>query len=36
MEFIGFENFVKMFQDSNFTISFLNTVIYTVGTVRLS
>lgn len=33
MEFIGFENFVKMFQDSNFTISFLNTVIYTVGTV---
>ena len=33
MDFVGVDNFVKMFQDSNFTISFLNTVIYTVGTV---
>ena len=33
MKFIGLDNFIKMFQDSNFTISFLNTVIYTVGTV---
>ena len=33
MDFIGVDNFVRMFQDSDFTISFLNTVIYTVGTV---
>ena len=30
MDFIGIDNFIRMFGDSDFTISFINTVIYTV------
>ncbi|QQO07736.1 carbohydrate ABC transporter permease [Breznakiella homolactica] len=35
MQFVGFRNFTRLFSDSNFRISLINTVIYTVGTVPL-
>lgn len=33
MKFVGLGNFIKLFNDSSFKVSLLNTLIYTVGTV---
>ncbi|HLQ70632.1 MAG TPA: sugar ABC transporter permease [Bacillota bacterium] len=35
MNFIGFENYIKMFQDPNFLLSSLNTLIWVVGTLLI-
>ena len=35
-EFIGFQNYIRLFQDSTFQISFLNNLHYTIVTVPLS
>lgn len=34
--FVGLENFIKLWKDSSFLISFRNTLIYTVGTVPVT
>ena len=36
MEFVGLQNFVKLFHDSSFIISFKNTIYYAVFTVPLT
>jgi multiple sugar transport system permease protein len=33
MKFVGFKNFIRLFQDSGFLESLKNTIIYTIGTV---
>ena len=33
MDFVGLDNYLKLFRDSDFTISLWNTIVYTVGTV---
>ncbi|MDR0637884.1 MAG: sugar ABC transporter permease [Spirochaetaceae bacterium] len=33
MRFAGLQNFMRMFRDSNFKIAFINTIVYTFGTV---
>ena len=35
MDFIFLDNFIKLFKDSSFVISLVNTILYTVGTVPL-
>ncbi len=35
MDFVGLDNFIKLFSDSSFVISLQNTIIYTIGTVPL-
>src|SRR5699024_4012044 len=35
MNFIGFENYIKMFQDPNFLLSSLSTLIWVVGTLLI-
>lgn len=36
MEFVGFDNYIKMLSDSTFKISFNNTIYYAVGTVPIT
>lgn len=33
MDFIGIDNYIRMFNDSSFRISLINTLVYTIGTV---
>lgn len=35
MDFVGLQNFIKLFSDTSFQISLKNTLIYTIGTVPL-
>ena len=35
MSFVGFRNYIKLFNDSSFLISLKNTLLYTIGTVPL-
>ncbi|MDR1470861.1 MAG: sugar ABC transporter permease [Spirochaetaceae bacterium] len=36
MQFVGLDNFARMFRDSNFKIAFWNNIVYTFGTVPLT